>query len=237
MNKVAIITGASRGIGRTVAIGLAKERYIPILISRTKEHLEDVAKEISEITEGEIEPIIYAFDITDSHKISEVVQDIKNNFKRIDILVNNAGVLSMGTTGLSKEELNKTLETNLVAPFLLMNEVVSIMQQQKAGYIFNVASRAGKIGFAETGIYSASKFGLVGYSESLYRKLAPFGIKVTSICPSWVDTKMAKLAESPLDPKEMIQPKDIMETINWLLNLSDAACVREIMIECQKTIA
>jgi len=237
MNKVAIITGASRGIGRTVAIGLAKERYIPILISRTKEHLENVAKEISEITEGEIEPIIYAFDITDSHKISEVVQDIKNNFKRIDILVNNAGVLSMGTTGLSKEELNKTLETNLVAPFLLMNEVVSIMQQQKAGYIFNVASRAGKIGFAETGIYSASKFGLVGYSESLYRKLAPFGIKVTSICPSWVDTKMAKLAESPLDPKEMIQPKDIMETINWLLNLSDAACVREIMIECQKTIA
>lgn len=234
--KTAIITGASRGIGRAIAIGLAKEGYLPVLISRTKSQLKAVADEIKTSTNHKIDPVVYAFDITDHDKISDVVKAIKNKYKRIDILVNNAGATIKGTLGLSKEDLNKMIETNLVAPFLFINEIVSIMKEQKGGYIFNIASRAGKIGFAETGIYSASKFGLVGYSESLYRNLAPFGIKVTSICPSWVDTVMARVAESPLAAEEMIQPEDIMETIHWLLSLSDATCVKDVVIECRKAI-
>jgi len=234
--KTAIITGASRGIGRAIAIGLAKEGYLPVLISRTKSQLKAVADEIKTSTNHKIDPVVYAFDITDHDKISDVVKAIKSKYKRIDILVNNTGAIIKGTLGLSKEDLNKMIETNLVAPFLFINEIVSIMKEQKGGYIFNIASRAGKIGFAETGIYSASKFGLVGYSESLYRNLAPFGIKVTSICPSWVDTAMARVAESPLAAEEMIQSEDIMETIHWLLSLSDATCVKDVVIECRKTI-
>jgi len=238
MNKIktAIITGAGRGIGRAIAIGLAKEGYIPVLISRTKRRLEAVADEIKTTTNHKIDPAVYVIDITDHYKIPDVIEAIKNKFKRIDILVNNAGALIKGTVGVSKEDLNKLIETNLVAPFLFINEIVAIMKEQKGGYIFNIASRAGKIGFEESGIYSASKFGLVGYSESLYKNLAHFGIKVTSICPSWVDTRMARIAGSPFASEEMIQPQDIMETINWLLNLSDAACVKDVIIECRKAI-
>jgi len=110
------------------------------------------------------------------------------------------------------------------------------MKQQKSGFIINVASRAGKISYADSGIYSASKFGLVGLSESLYKKLAPFGIKVTTICPGIVDTQMASEAATKLSSEEMIQPIDIMETIRWLLKLSMSTCVKEAVIECKRQI-
>lgn len=110
------------------------------------------------------------------------------------------------------------------------------MKQQQSGYIFNVASRSGKVGFAGSGGYSASKFGLVGLNESLYRELTPQGIKVTALCPAWVNTKMAREAGTPLEAGEMIQPDDLFETIRWLLNLSSGACVKEVVITNPKSL-
>ena len=103
---------------------------------------------------------------------------------------------------------------------------------KEAGYIFNVASRPGKIGYTDTGIYSASKFGLICLSESFYKKLAPYGIRVTMICPGIVDTQMASETATKLSSEEMIQPTDIMKTIRWLLKLSVSTCVKEVVIEC-----
>jgi len=123
------------------------------------------------------------------------------------------------------------LDTNLTAQFVFLQAIVPIMKEQKSGYIFNVASRAGKIGFAGSGGYNASKFGLVGLNESLYRELVPLGIRVTALCPAWVNTKMAYEAGSKLRQIQMIQPEDIFETIRWLLTLSLGACVKEVVIE------
>jgi short-subunit dehydrogenase len=109
------------------------------------------------------------------------------------------------------------------------------MKKQHGGTIINVASIAGKIGFADFGVYAASKFGLVGLNEALYRELSPLGIKVTALCPGWVDTDMAK--DSGLTKKEMISTSDLVSTVRWFLSLSPAAVVKDIIIECRTSIS
>jgi 3-oxoacyl-[acyl-carrier protein] reductase len=117
-----------------------------------------------------------------------------------------------------------------------LKEVVPLMKKRGKGHIFNIASRGGKTGFAGEGAYDASKFGIVGLSESLYRELAGEGISVTAICPGWVDTEMAQQGGATLLREEMIQPEDIMKTIQWVLKLAPNTCVREVVLEPTKSI-
>ncbi len=100
-----------------------------------------------------------------------------------------------------------------------------------------VASRAGKVGFGHGGSYGASKFGLVGLNESLYREFADSPIRVTAICPGWVNTDMAQSPKCPVEPDYMIQVEDIFGTLEWLLSLSPQTCVKEVLIECKGSIA
>jgi short-subunit dehydrogenase len=129
------------------------------------------------------------------------------------------------------------MAVNVTASLAFVQAVAPVMKDRHSGHIFNVASRAGKVGFADEGAYSASKFALVGLSESLYKELSASGIKVTSLCPSWVDTDMAQEAGTPLGHKDMIQPADLAKTIHWLLSLSPATCVKEVILECAKDTA
>ena len=233
--KVAIITGAGKGIGKAIAIGLSKLSYQTILVGRNKKDLKNVVNEI--ISGKGMSPAIYVIDITDSNKVRTTIRQILEKFKQIDILVNNAGIYFDGSIELSEENFRKMLNTNLTAQFVFLQEVVPVMKQQKSGYIFNIASRAGKVGFAGSGGYNASKFGLVGLNESLYRELVPQGIKVTALCPGWVNTKMAFEAGSTLHPEQMIQPEDIFKTIECLLSLTPGACVKEIILETPASIS
>ena len=233
-SKVAIITGASKGIGKAIAIGLAELGYQTILIGRNRDDLNKVAGEI--IKAGGPKPVLFLVDITDSEKVKETVADIIQKFGRIDILVNNAGIHFGGTLELPEPDFKKMLDTNLTAQFVMLQEVVPVMKKQKSGYIFNVASRSAKVGFAGSGGYCASKFGLLGLNESLYRELTPQGIKVTALCPAWVNTNMAQEAGTPLQPEEMIQPDDLFKTIHWLLELSPGACVKEVVITNPKSL-
>ena len=232
--KVAIVTGASKGIGKTIAIGFGKMKLQTILIGRNSEDLKNVADDISK--EGGTQPVLFSVDITDSKKVKETVAEVAEKFGRIDILVNNAGIHYGGSLDLPEQDFKKMLETNLVAQLVFAKEVVPVMRKQQSGYIFNVSSRSGKVGFSGSGGYSASKFGLLGLSESLYRELTPQGIKVTALCPAWVNTQMARQAGTPLDAEEMIQPEDLFETIRWLLNLSPGACVKEVVITNPKSL-
>lgn len=234
-NKIAVITGANKGIGKAISIGLAQLGYQTILIGRNNSDLETVARYITDA--GCAPPKLFQLDITNSTLVKKTIIDVVEEFGRIDILVNNAGIYFNGSSEISKENFTKMLETNLTAQFVFLNEVVPIMKEQKSGYIFNVASRAGKIGFAGSGGYSASKFGLVGLSESLYRELSPLGISVTALCPGWVHTKMAYEAGTILKGKQMIQPEDLFKTIKWLLSLSPGACVKEVVLETPYNIS
>ncbi len=228
-NKIALITGASKGIGETIAFGLSELNYETILIGRNKEDLNSVAKEITDKTGNISTPI--QLDITDFEQVQKTIERIIKEFGQIDVLVNNAGIYFDGTLDIENKDFTKMLETNLTAQYNMLKEVVPIMKAQKSGYIFNVASRSGKVGFVGSGAYSASKFGMVGLSEALYRELNPLGIRVTALCPGWVNTEMAFDAGTPLEGKQMIQPDDLFKTIKWLLDLSPGACVKEVILE------
>jgi 3-oxoacyl-[acyl-carrier protein] reductase len=227
--KIAIVTGAGKGIGKAIALGLSQFNYKVVLIGRTKADLENVAKRI--VAENGVTPVIFAFDISNSEFIRKTVKEIINEFGQIDVLVNNAGIYFGGSTDLSEEDFRKMMDVNLTAQFIFLQEIVPVMKRQESGYIFNVASRAGKIGFSQSGGYSASKFGLIGLNESLYRELVPLGIRVTALCPGWVNTKMAFEAGTTLQPEQMIQPEDLFLTLRWLLELSAGTCIKEVVLE------
>lgn len=236
--KTAVITGASRGIGKVLAIGFAKENYKTILIARNKEQLSSAKNEIDKIigNKKELEAEVYSVDITDFEKVQNIINEIITAHKRIDVLVNNAGIWRDGSTDISINEYKELLDVNLVAPYAILQKVIPQMKEQGSGYIFNISSRAGTYGFPHSGSYVSSKFGLNGLSESIYRQLAEYNVKVTSINPSYVNTDMAQQVGPTIGPDEMIQPEDIMKTINWLLSLSAHVYIKEVIIECRKKI-
>ena len=233
--KVAIVTGASRGIGASVAETLAADGYITALVARSQDKLKQLANQITSKLAKANPAVTYPLDVQDHKAVQTMVSDVHSKFGRIDLLFNNAGIDMFGTSDVSIEDFDKTLAINLRGAFSFLQAVVPIMKAQRNGTIINVASRAGKTGFANFGVYGASKFGLVGLNESLYRELSHLGIKVTALCPSWVDTDMAK--HSGLSKEEMISTSDIVSTVRWLLSLSPAASVKDLTIECSKSLA
>ncbi len=232
-NSVAIVTGASQGVGRSLAIGLARDGFNIVAMARSVEKLQSIATEAG-VPESSVLPV--KLDLTDAQSIVQAVRSVPKDFGKLQIVINNAGEGGAGTLGVELDKLQSLLSVNLVGPFKLLQEVVPILIEGEEGLIVNVASRAGKIGFAGWGAYGASKFALVGLGESLYRELAHHGIKVTTLCPGWVDTEMARKGGSPLSSEQMIQTEDLMKTVRWLLSLSPAACVREVIIECRNDI-
>jgi len=233
--KVAIITGASRGIGASIGEGLTADGYVTALVARSEQALKELANKISSKVANQNPVMTYPLDVQDHNAVQAMVKEVYSKFGRVDLLFNNAGIDMLGTTDVSIEDFDKTIAINLRGAFSFLKAVVPIMEAQGSGTIINVASRAGKIGFPDFGVYGASKFGLVGLNEALYRQLSHKGIKVTALCPGWVDTDMAK--DSGLPKEEMISTEDIVTTVRWLLALSPAAVVKELVIECRKSTA
>jgi NAD(P)-dependent dehydrogenase (short-subunit alcohol dehydrogenase family) len=235
MKQVAIVTGASRGIGREVALGLAADGYELALVARGATELERLASAMP--ATGDRRHSVHVVDVSDPDAIDAAMVAILARHRRIDVLVNNAGAYAEGGLGLSVQDFERMMKINLVAPFLFMKAAIPVMKAQASGHVFNVASRAGLLGFAGDGGYVAGKFGLVGLSASVYREFASAGIAVTAICPGWTDTAMAAESNTPLASEEMIQPADILETMRWLLRLSPSVRVREVMLECRLSIS
>jgi short-subunit dehydrogenase len=233
---LALVTGASQGIGAAVAIGLAQDGYRVVLIARNQQNLDKIHDEIIKSDKHVLEPIVRPLDITDYAKIDLEIKDINRQYGAIDILVNAAGIFMDGSLNEPVDNFKKIMETNVVAQYAVLKTVTEIMKTQQSGYIFNIASRAAKYGFPGGGIYGSTKFAFVGLTESLYRELAPSGIRITSLCPGWVNTEMAKHAGTPLTDEEMIQPDDILHTIRYLLTLSENVCIKEIVLEMKKSI-
>lgn len=232
----AIVSGANRGIGREISLSLAAEGYKTLLFGRNESELEDVSNEISIKYPLSIKPEIYICDLNDTDKLTSLLDEIVENNTSIDVLVNNAGIYKSGSHENTLADFENILSINLSAPFIFLKKIIPQMKSQQSGYIFNVASRAGKIGFEQSGLYSSSKFALVGLSESIYRELSKFNIKVTALCPSFVNTEMAINASAPMEPKEMIQVEDLSNTIKYLLKLSKNAYVRELWIDSRLAI-
>lgn len=223
--KTALITGAGRGIGRATAIAFAKEGINVGLLGRTVENLEIVAAELAEYG---VNVTIAAADVSNNESVIAAVDHIKSELGAIDILINNAGVGKFGKfLELSPEEFKNMIDINLMGTYYVTRAVLPGMIEQSSGDIINISSTAGERGGAITSAYSASKFGLIGLSDSLMQEVRKHNIRVTALTPSTVATDLA-FAENLTDgnPENVMQPEDLAELMVSQLKLHPRVFVK-----------
>lgn len=187
-NQIALVTGAGRGIGRAIALGLADAGTDVACVSRSEENAQTIAGEIR--NRGR-QAWAFSMDLGNSEQISNGCEAILKSTGRIDILVNNAGVTRDGLLmRLTEEDWDQVVDTNLKGAFLVTQSLVRSFIKQRSGRIINIASVAGLTGNAGQCNYAASKAGLVGFTKSAARELASRGITVNAIAPGFIDTDM-----------------------------------------------
>jgi 3-oxoacyl-[acyl-carrier protein] reductase len=226
--KVALVTGAGRGIGRAIAIALAKGGCDVCITARSIDQLLDVQKEIYAV-KGKAVPI--QADLTRDDDLESLVQSCGP----VDFLINNAGWGKRAPVLRSKiEDWDQTFRLNLRAPMILAQKFLPAMIEKGAGAVINIGSVSGKSGEANGAAYSASKFGLIGFTESLYEEVREHGIKVTVILPGFVDTPMIPPVKH-LDRSKMIQADDVAQSVLYVLKSPATSCPVEIAIRPQRT--
>ena len=189
--KTAIITGASRGIGKEVAILFAKNEADLILISRNEERLSNLQKELTETYNVDVK--CYAVDITDSAKLKDVFTEIKGNKKPIDIVVNNAGIMEDAVLQMVKPEMiQKTYAINVFALIDVSKRASKLMLRNRRGSIINLTSIIGVEGALGQSIYSSSKSAVIGFTKSLSKELASLNIRVNAVAPGFIDTDLTR---------------------------------------------
>lgn len=229
--KIAIITGAGSGIGRAIALDLAHQNYHVILIGR---HAKKLHLTVDQIKKSRKNAYCVELDISNEKQVKLAIKEIIKLHKKVDVLINNAGIFYEGTTKIKSDELQEMIQTNLLGAIYVATAVAQQMKKQKSGYIINMASLAGKRTFSNLGAYSASKFGLLGFNEALFKEMLAYRVKVTAICPSIVNTPMTKDFDMPNRIK--IQPHDIVKTVNYLLSLDFNSAIKDIDINCAEIV-
>lgn len=224
MEKVAIITGASRGIGREIAKTLAR-KGIKVVANFNKS--EDAAIELKEELKKEnINIEIFKADVSKREEVKKLVQFTIEKFKKVDILINNAGIAEYNLfTEETDEDWERVINTNLYSAFAMSQEVSKEMIRKKNGCIINISSAWGIVGASLEVLYSVSKAGMDGLTKALAKELGPSNIRVNSIAPGIIDTKMNNnLKEEDLEnlkeeiPLERIgNVKDIAKCVEWLV--------------------
>ncbi|HEX6801948.1 MAG TPA: SDR family NAD(P)-dependent oxidoreductase [Candidatus Binatia bacterium] len=226
--KVALVTGAGRGIGRAIAIALAKAGCEVVITARSLDQLLDVQKAIDAV-KGMALPI--QADLTRDDDLQRLVQSCG----AIDFLINNAGWGKRAPVVRAKiEDWDQTFRLNLRAPMILAQKLLPAMIEKGAGAVINIGSVSGKSGEADGAAYSASKFGLIGFTQSLFEEVRENGIKVSVILPGFVDTPMIPPVKH-LDRSKMIQAEDVAQAVLYVLNAPPTACPAEITIRPQRT--
>ncbi|QDO83680.1 SDR family oxidoreductase [Shewanella psychropiezotolerans] len=230
MSKFALITGASRGIGKAISHYFAQQGYSLILVSRNKDNLNQTKLELESLyTTNNIETITVDF-----NKPTEVESAIKSIIARhdtIDVLVNSAGILMAGHTNLTLDQLSELINVNLVSTIMTCNLVVEKMKLQGYGEVYNLGSTSGLEPVAKIAAYSATKAAIVSYSQSLYQELLPDNIQVCCLCPSVVDTDMTNDGRIANDLK--IEPQDLIKAIDFVRSLSSGASMPTLPIRCK----
>ena len=225
MERVAIITGASRGIGREIAKSLAKQDIKVIAnYNNSAEKAIELKKELE--AEGILIDIVKA-DVSKRKEIKDLVKYAIENYGKIDILINNAGISEYKLfTDETDEDWNRVINTNLYSAFVTSQEVIPNMIKNKNGCIINISSVWGMVGASMEVLYSVSKAGIDGLTKALAKELGPSNIRVNAIAPGIVDTDMCKnfTKEELEDIKEEIplerigKVEDISKCINWLID-------------------
>jgi len=227
-NKVAVITGGAQGIGRAIALGMAREGAKVVVADLQSEKTRSVADEVK-ILGGDA--LGFEVNVADESSVKKLAEATYADFGRIDILVNDAGVyLKSSVVDMSEADWDRTLDVNLGGNFLCCRAFVPAMRAQKSGRIISMASGIGHYGMKQFSHYAASKAAIIGFVKSLARELGPDGITVNAICPGSANTAMPRghrseeevmqrLHSTPLP--HVLEPEDIAGPILFLA--SDAA--------------
>ena len=230
--KVAIVTGASRGIGKAISILLAQSGSRVVLAARSEPQLKSVREEISS-QNGEA--LVIPTDLTVDKEMEQLVQQTLKEWGSVDVLINNAGLGKVAPVVKAKvSDWDETFRVNLRAPMFLSKLVLPTMMEKGEGSIINISSVSGKSGEANGAAYSASKFGLMGFTQSLYEEVREYGIRVAAICPGFVDTPLIPQMRR-MDRSKMIRPEDIAQTVLFVLTSPATACPVEIIVRPQRT--
>lgn len=222
----AIVTGGGKGLGKATALAFAKEGINVAITGRNEQHLIETVAELSAFG---VKAIYATFDVGNHEEVKIGIQKIISEFKTIDILVNNAGIAAFGTfLEMEPEQWQKIMQTNVMGMYYVTKEVLPYIIENKQGDIFNVSSTAGITGNAGTSAYSASKFAVIGMSESLMKEVRKYNIRVCTLTPSTIASDMSiELGIASKDSEEsVLQPDDFAELIVATLHLPRRAMLK-----------
>ncbi|HSD76645.1 MAG TPA: SDR family oxidoreductase [Solirubrobacteraceae bacterium] len=232
-DRTAIVTGASSGIGLAVAEVLGQEGFALTVAARRPEKL-DAAADGLRAKGHEVE--VVAGNLADEEVVRTVVARHRERFGRLDVLVNNAGVGVGEAVGqLTTKRVDLQLDLNLRSPILFYREALELLKaagaEHRNALVVNTASISGKRGEPWLSVYSATKHGLVGFTEAMNKELNGDGIKSTALCPAFVDTAMTDFVKPHVPAEQMIRPEDVAEAVRMLLRLSPGCVVPEVLFE------
>ena len=227
------MTGGSSGIGLAIARMLGAEGYGLTIAARRADKLEAAARELS--GEGyEVQSV--AGNLADEAVVREVVDAHRERFGRLDVLINNAGIgIGAPVAEIATKRLDIQLGVNLRSIVLFYRDAVEMLRAAGSEHgnalVVNTASIAGKSGQAWLSVYSATKHGVIGFTQAMNKELGADGIKSCALCPAFVDTPMTDYAKGSIPAEEMIRPQDIAESVRLLLRLSPACLIPELVFE------
>jgi 3-oxoacyl-[acyl-carrier protein] reductase len=227
--KNALITGAGKGVGKAVAIALAQEGVNVILTARTTADIENTANEVKQYG---VKALAITADVSDINSVNAAVEKALAEFGTIDILINNAGIGKFGKfLELTPDDFEHIIKVNLFGTYYATRAVLPGMVEKQAGDIINISSTAGLKGGAVTSAYSASKFAVMGLTESLMQEVRKYNIRVTALTPSTIATDMAKdLNLTDGNPDKVMQAEDFAELIVAQLKLNRRVFIKESSI-------
>lgn len=223
----ALVTGASRGIGRVIAKQLALDGYDLALVGRDIQALNEVSGELSQY----VNTLAIQADLSDITSCSRIVSEAAARFGGIDLLVNCAGISHKGSfTTVTPDEWDRIFAVNARAPFFICQEALPYLKQSSKPIVINIASVVGFKGYADQSAYSSSKHALTGFTKVFAKEVQPFGIRVHLISPGGVATEMVKKMRPDIDADELIQPEEIAEIVHFLVTRKGKGTIDQFYI-------
>jgi NAD(P)-dependent dehydrogenase (short-subunit alcohol dehydrogenase family) len=229
--RAAIVTGASSGIGLAIARVLAEEGFRLTMSARRAEKLDGA---VAGLAADGFDVQAVAANVADEAEIQKVVAAHRERYGRLDVLVNNAGVgVGALVADVETKRIDMQLDINLRSIVIFYRECIAMLRDAAAEHknvlVVNTSSISGKHGEPWLSVYSATKHGVVGWTESMNKELGAEGIKSTAFCPAFVDTPMTDFVKGQVPPEEMIRPEDVAEAVRYMLKLSPACVIPEMM--------
>jgi 3-hydroxy acid dehydrogenase / malonic semialdehyde reductase len=237
MTRTVLISGGTKGIGKSAVLQLLKDGFNVATFSRNQEKVDQLQSELVEQFPSS-QFLVLVADVAKESSVEVLVSAVVTKFESVDILMNNAGMgYFRDADQLDLSRFQEMIQTNIVGVALLTKYVVPIMKKNKSGLIINVASISGKVAFANGEFYSATKFGVMGYSQAIRAELSPFGIKVSTICPGMIKTDFFDEEELERRKKiwngkvpQMLEVSDIARVVSLICNQSEHSDIQDITI-------